>query len=653
MMDNTNNFRGRQERKFDKTLDENKENLRPMPESYGTGIVNPYTQTGAKATPLTGGSSPVSVLPDGTQPLPLGSGIITGLLGEGGMARVYRIWNDKLEMYRAVKVLLPTERPELMERFETEIKISAKLHHPNIVETYTVGEWDGLPFIEMELVEGVSLDYLIRQYEKVPMEVCAAVGIQVARALSYAHNQQFLIYGKTYNGIIHRDLKPANVMIGKDGVVKLMDFGIARPTEVGLHTVAGNIVGTLPYLSPEQLDESDIDHRSDIYSLGTILYESLTGEKTFPQATVTNLMRMKIINSYRKFESFSLDISPQLAKAVEKCLSQNKNDRFATAADLAKALEVVFDHFSSESLSTIIKEYLDDPVAFVSSHSKKRFRGGKFVKPAIITGAAVATVALVVGLLIAFPPPKPDGNTVQPVATVTVPVMPPVVQPIVNTQVVIHDTIERTVNQANVTVNPPVKPPVRIITTPKHPDIVADARPVESLVALLVKKYSENDMVSIAEAACKVSQYSDAITAIENMPSDHPKKLKGNILLAYAYLETNKVSKALSIAEGINSEDAFLTLINGRIALAQSKDKSALDNFELALTRPSDIRSAQAIRNDALYYTALTYDSRFTATRSPEARQQALMAWNTLKRMYVSQPDNPRFKLANQKLASF
>jgi hypothetical protein len=626
-----------------------------MSVSYGTGMVNPYTQTGAKATSLSGGGvSPVSVLPDGTQPLPLGSGIITGLLGEGGMARVYRIWNDKLEMYRAVKVLLPTERPDLMERFETEIKISAKLHHPNIVETYTVGEWNGLPFIEMELVEGVSLDYLIRQYEKIPMEVSTAVGIQVARALSYAHNQQFLIYGKTYNGIIHRDLKPANIMIGKDGVVKLMDFGIARPTEVGLHTVAGNIVGTLPYLSPEQLDESDIDHRSDIYSLGTILYESLTGEKTFPQVTVTNLMRMKIINSYRKFESFSLDISPQLAKTVEKCLSQNKSDRYATAADLAKALETAFDNFSSESLSTLIKQYLDDPVAFTPSHSKKRFKGGKLVKPAIITGSVVATVALITALLLAFPPPKPDRNrAVQHVATVTDAVKPKVVQAEVNPQVVIHDTIERVVSHPKVTEKPLVKQPVRINSVPKHPDPVADTKPAESPVELLVKKYSESDMVSIAEAACKASQFTDAITALENMSSDHPKRLKGNILLAYAYLETNKVAKASMIVDGINSEDAFLTLINGRIALAQSKEKTALDNFELALTRPSEIRSAQSIRNDALYYTALTYDSRFTATRSPEARQQALMAWNTLKRMYISQPDHPRFKLANQKLASF
>jgi hypothetical protein len=366
---------------------------------------------------------------------------------------------------------------------------------------------------------------------------------------------------------------------------------------------------------------------------------------------------MKIINSYRKFDSFSLDISPQLAKAVEKCLSQNKSDRFTTAADLTKALETAFSNFSSEPLSTIIKEYLDDPIDFVSSHSKKRFRSGKYLKPIIITGSAVAAVALVAGLLIAFPPLKPSEKVIQPVATVPVRVIPDVVQPTVNPQVVIHDTVEKIVNYGAV---PEKHEKIKtgserkIVAPRKDPQLIEqDTRPLETPVTLLVKKYSENDMVLIAEVACKAFQFSDAITAIENMPVDHPRKTKGNILLAYAYLETNKVSKASAVADGINSEDAFLTLINGRIALAQSKDKSALDNFELALTRPSDIRNSQSIRNDALYYTALTYDNRFTVTRSPEARQQALMAWNTLKRMYISQPDNPRFKMANQKLASF
>ena len=190
------------------------------------------------------------MLPDGKEPIALASGTIAGILGTGGMARVYKIWNEKLEVFRAVKILLPTQQKDLKNRFETEVKITAKLHHPNIVEIYSVGEWNGLPYIEMELVEGDSLEAIIGRYGKLPFSVCSATAIFVARALVYAHGQEFLLYGKNYHGVIHRDLKPANIMISKSGEVKLMDFGIARPTEASLHTVEGNIVGTMQYLSP-------------------------------------------------------------------------------------------------------------------------------------------------------------------------------------------------------------------------------------------------------------------------------------------------------------------------------------------------------------------------------------------------------------------
>ena len=168
-------------------------------------------------------------LPGDHEQAELGSGKIECILGTGGMARVYKIWNEELEVHRAVKILLPNSRKELIKRFETEVKITAKLHHPNIIEIYSVGKWNGLPYIEMEIVDGMTLETLISRYGKLPPEVCCGIGIQVADALTYAHNQEFFLYGKTYKGVIHRDLKPANIMITNNGVLKLMDFGIGRP----------------------------------------------------------------------------------------------------------------------------------------------------------------------------------------------------------------------------------------------------------------------------------------------------------------------------------------------------------------------------------------------------------------------------------------
>jgi hypothetical protein len=337
--------------------------------------VNPYTQIGSSSTRIR--NNGFDGLPDGNSPIPLGSGVIVGFLGLGGMANVYKIWNEKLEVFRAVKILQPTQQADLYNRFFTEVKITSKLHHPNIVETYNIGEWHGLPYLEMEYVDGISLESLISNNGNLPDQVCSAIAILIANALEYAHSQEFLIYGKNYKGVIHRDLKPANIMIPKNGNVRLMDFGIARPTQTGLHTVNGNIVGTLPYLSPEQIDGVDIDARTDIYSFGSVLYEMITGTRTFPQDSVTDLMKKKIRNEYRKFSDFNFPISKSLARISQKCLQINKTDRYSNTGLLVTELECVHKSKTSEEPRQIIKRFIDNPDTFLLK-SKKRFGSNFF-----------------------------------------------------------------------------------------------------------------------------------------------------------------------------------------------------------------------------------------------------------------------------------
>lgn len=660
-----NNQENQQDWSVDRTIDE-----RLIKGGQKNALPKTNTPSGIKIHSQTGGfplstqeTSFSSVLPDGTQPLQLGSGVIDGLLGEGGMARVYRIWNSKLEMYRAVKILLPTERPELMERFETEIKISAKLHHPNIIETYTVGEWNGLPFIEMELVEGVTLDHLIQKYGKIPVEICTSAGIQVARALEYAHSREIMLYGKIYNGIVHRDLKPSNIMVSKSGVVKLMDFGIARPTEVSLHTLAGNIVGTLPYLSPEQLDDKDIDKRSDLYSFGTILYEALTSEKTFPQTTVTNLMRMKATNSYRKFETISAGIPDSLAKSVEKCLKLEKNERYNSAGELEIILSKLYKRMTDKSPETIIKKYLSDPVAFVSKYKESTSRISLQMKPVIIAGAVIMALALITCLLLLIFPFKPGKMDYEQAAK---PAQIDTIQ-VVKTTNVPPDTMKSINSEMTIPVER--KPVVKMDRTPKvvHlkskievnnkkvPVVTAsqDHKTASNLSNEFEKKYGAADWQSIGEAAYKAGQFLDVIVAFEKVRSDYPLKEKHAILLTSAYLEANKVSDALAMSHTIHSDDAFFIMIKGRIAQREKNYKLALEYFDFAITRPSELKSAKAIRGDALYNTSLVYDDLYAETRSPAAKQQALLAWNNLKFFYISQPGHKWFKLANQKLASY
>ncbi|HEX2956708.1 MAG TPA: serine/threonine-protein kinase [Chitinispirillaceae bacterium] len=621
-------------------------------------IPNPYKPPTDRIKSLLT-STQAARLPDGKQQIPLGSGIITGILGEGGMARVYRVWNQKLELFRAVKVIYPTESAELMERFETEIKISAKLHHPNIVETYIVGEWNGLPYIEMELVEGVSLETLIQKNGSIPPAICAAIGIQVASALEYAHSEEFLIYGRTYKGIIHRDLKPANIMISKNGVVKLMDFGIARPSEVHLHTVSGYIVGTLPYLSPEQLAESEIDHRSDIYSLGTILYEALTGEKTFPQQTVTNLMRMKVLHSYRKVDSYSIEVHPELRNAIEKCLRVDKKKRFESSKELVLTLKDIFQSISSEPINTILSKYIEKPSSFeIKTVPKRNIR-----KRSVIIGSALLLIVIIFIVWLLFP--KSSSK----VFTVDYPA------PLDSISIKNNDTAQNrnesiTDSAENIAHSSAIDTTGNLVDTAKSHQkslnkvsndtkkittgsMISGQKHLSSPVDDLVKKYGITNLVDIADVAAKNGDWKSVITAVTNISSDEPQQEKALLLLALTYVEQRKISQAAQILSSFTSNDAFYTLLEGRIASIQNEEKLALKKFEEAMTRPGVVRSTQLIRSDALFYAAIIYDDRYNSTRSPESREQSLIAWNALKKAYISNPDHPRFKLANQKLSEF
>ncbi len=269
----------------------------------------------------------------------IGFGLVVDTIGAGGMASVYKVWNERLELFRAVKML---SLDTLHARFETEAKITAKLRHPHIVEVYSVGEWNGVPYMEMEYVDGVNMQEALEAHGRFPDAVCCAAGLCIASALNYAHTLKFTLGGNSYDGIIHRDLKPANILISKHSEIKLTDFGIARPAQVGLHTIDGNIVGTLYYLSPEQLVGGTIDQRSDIYSFGTILYEMATGTKTFPQKSITELTMHRAANSFKSPSEYETPVPPAISNIILKCLKTSARERYKCAAELITDLRKAY-----------------------------------------------------------------------------------------------------------------------------------------------------------------------------------------------------------------------------------------------------------------------------------------------------------------------
>ncbi len=214
---------------------------------------------------------------------------VVDLIGEGGMSEVYLV-QDNLDRQFAMKVLSAnlSRDPSFKERFKQEAKIMANLHHPHIVQLHSFFDQDDLYCLVMEYVEGGSLKDLIKQKGPIPEERALRIFHQIAEALAYAHDK----------GVIHRDIKPSNILIGKDDTVKVMDFGIARMTEGPGLTRTGTQMGTLVYMSPEQIrDSKHVDSKTDVYSLGVTLYEMLTGKAPYDETTDSDYdIRVSIVN---------------------------------------------------------------------------------------------------------------------------------------------------------------------------------------------------------------------------------------------------------------------------------------------------------------------------------------------------------------------
>src|ERR1700683_3298391 len=275
----------------------------------------------------------------------LGDYEVKSLLGSGGMGEVYRARDSRLRRDVAIKVLpsLFSADSDRLKRFEQEARAAAALNHPNILVVFQLGTHDGVPYMVSELLEGSTLREHV-QRGALPIRKAIDYGVQIARGLAAAHEK----------GIVHRDLKPDNVFVTKDGRVKILDFGLARllpqrgevevnaPTWSDL-TDPGTVMGTVGYMSPEQVRGKPADHRADIFALGAILYEMLTGKRAFQKPTSAETMTA-ILNEEPPGLSQLLPLAPPaMQRVVHRCLEKSPEQRFQSASDLAFALEELPD----------------------------------------------------------------------------------------------------------------------------------------------------------------------------------------------------------------------------------------------------------------------------------------------------------------------
>jgi serine/threonine protein kinase len=260
----------------------------------------------------------------------IGAYKILGEVGRGGMAQVYRGVHELLEREVAIKELLADghKAPESCKRFKREALALSAFRHQNIVVLYDLVEKNDVLFMVMEYVDGPTLLELIKE-GPLPPEVAAVIGARLAGALDHAH----------FNQIIHRDIKPANVMITRLGEVKLMDFGIAKSEVLETLTQEGIAIGTPSYMSPEQVSGSDLDGRTDLFSLGTLLYECLTGERPFTGGTAGEVFGKIREGKYRKLSAVAPDLPPVLHRVVKRALKTRIKDRYQDAAAFRRDLD--------------------------------------------------------------------------------------------------------------------------------------------------------------------------------------------------------------------------------------------------------------------------------------------------------------------------
>ncbi len=259
----------------------------------------------------------------------LGKYQIMSEIGRGGMAIVYKAFDPGLQRYVALKVLSPRLASEenVMRRFEREATTAANLKHPNIVIIYDVSSADGFYFIVMELLEGRTLREEIRATGALLPARVAPITAQLASALDYAHQQ----------GLVHRDVKPGNIMLGAGDHATLTDFGLVRAMRASRLTEAGSALGTLDYMPPEQLSGDDADWRSDVYSLGVVVYESLSGRVPFSADTPYTLMRKVMYEPPPRLSLVVPSLAPAVDRAVMQALAKAPADRFRTAGEFAAA----------------------------------------------------------------------------------------------------------------------------------------------------------------------------------------------------------------------------------------------------------------------------------------------------------------------------
>jgi eukaryotic-like serine/threonine-protein kinase len=313
-------------------------------------------------------------------------------LGAGGMGEVYRAVHARLGRVVAVKVMTQAQRsPRLLERFHNEAQIQARLHHPRIATLFDFLETRGMPCIVMEYVDGQTIDERLRTYGALPLSEALQIFRAIVEAVGYIHE----------NGVVHRDIKANNIKINSRGEVKLLDFGIAKSDASPQLTATGDVIGTLQYLSPEQIKGGLADARSDIWALGVLFYEMVSGQVPFNATTLGRLCDSIMKSEYVAPSTYNPYLPKEIEAIIKRCLKKAPEARYQSAAEILKELDAFEDRNASDKLAGASPAVTEHGVwSWVKAHMQL-----------LTLTTAILTVAAVLVLLVTqLSPAKPDNS---------------------------------------------------------------------------------------------------------------------------------------------------------------------------------------------------------------------------------------------------